>query len=74
MAAERRIAFAILATFASFTALSAAELPSQNKKPKPPEALKHCDVAGSPGVLAANGVCVRLSGYISAGFSAGRLK
>ena len=47
--------------------LPAAELPSQNKKPKPAEALKHCDVAGSPGVMAANGVCVRLSGYVSAG-------
>ena len=73
MATERRIAFAILATFVSLTALS-AELPSQNKKPKQAEALKHCDVAGSPGVLAANGVCVRLSGYVSAGFSASRLK
>ena len=74
MAVERRIAFAILATFMSFTALPAAELPSQNKKPKPAEALKHCDVAGSPGVMAANGVCVRLSGYISAGFNVGRVK
>jgi len=52
-----------------------AELPSQNnKKTKPPEALKHCNVAGYPGVQAANGVCVRLSGYISAGFNAGQIK
>lgn len=74
MAAERRIALAILATLASLTALPAAELPSQNKKPKPPEAFKHCNVGGSPGVMAADGVCVRLSGYVSAGFGAGHVK
>ncbi len=74
MAAERRIALAVLAILASFTALSATELPSRNKKPKPPEAPRHCDVVGLPGVMAPNGVCVRLSGYVSAGFAAGRLK
>jgi hypothetical protein len=56
------------------TSVAAAELPSQGKKAKSPEAPKHCNIAGSPGVLAANGVCVRLSGYISAGFSAGQIK
>ena len=74
MAADRWITFAVLAVLALPAPLCAAELPSQNKKPKPAEAVKHCDVAGSPGILAANGVCVRLSGYISAGFSAGHLK
>ena len=74
MAARRWTAFAVLAILAFPAALPAAELPSQNKKPRPAEALKHCDVAGSPGVLAANGLCVKLSGYISAGFTAGRLK
>jgi len=74
MATDRWTTFAILAVLALPTALSAAELPSQNKKPKPPESAEHCNVAGSPGVLAANGVCVKLSGYISAGFTAGRLK
>jgi hypothetical protein len=74
MAADRWIALAILTALALPTALSAAELPSQNKKPKPPEAVKHCDIAGSPGVLAGNGVCVKLSGYISGQFSAGKLK
>ncbi len=74
MAAERRIAFAILAILASLTALRAAELPSQTKKPKPAEALKHCNVGGLPGVMAANGVCVRMSGYVSAGFGVGRVK
>ena len=74
MAAKRWTAFAILTVLALPTALSAAELPTQNKKPKPPEAVKHCDIAGSPGVLAGNGVCVKLSGYISGQFSAGKLK
>jgi hypothetical protein len=74
MAFDRSIAFAILTVLALPAALSAAELPSQNKKPKPPESVKHCDIAGSPGVLAPNGVCVRLSGYISTQFSAGQLK
>ena len=74
MAADRWTTFAILAVLALPTTLFAAELPSHNRKPKPPEAAKHCNIAGSPGVLAANGVCVRLSGYISADFSAGHLK
>ena len=68
------IPVAILTFLMLPAALSAAELPSQIKKPKPPEAAKHCNVAGSPGVVAANGVCMKLSGYISASFSAGRLK
>ncbi len=73
MAAERWLALAILAVCALPNDLFAAELPSQNKKTKPAEAVRRCDIAGSPGVLA-NGVCVRISGYVSAGFSAGRLK
>ncbi len=74
MAVARPIAFAILAVLALPTALPAAELPSQTKKPKPPEAVKHCNIAGATGVLAANGVCVRMSGSISTQFSAGQLK
>ncbi len=74
MADIRWTAFAVLAVLAFPASLSAAELPSQNKKPNPPKAVKHCDVAGSPGVLAADGVCVKLSGYISSEFTAGRLK
>jgi hypothetical protein len=73
MAVDRWISFAILAVLAFPASLSAAELPSQSKKPKPAEA-KHCDVGGSPGILAANGVCVKLSGYVSSEFTAGRLK
>jgi hypothetical protein len=72
---RRSIACGLVAALALGGSAGAAELPSQsNKKTKPPEALKHCNVAGYPGVLAANGVCVRLSGYVSAGFNAGQIK
>ncbi len=56
----------------------AAELPAQaeqNKKQKAAEpAVKHCDIAGSPGVLGPNGVCVRISGYIETGVGVGQIK
>ena len=77
MAVERCFAFALVTALLAAIAGQAAELPAQNaqsKKPKPAEPVRHCDIAGSPGVLAANGVCVRMSGYISTGVSAGQLK
>ena len=73
MALARSIAV-LLAAATLANSAAAAELPSQNKKAKPPEAAKHCDIAGSQGILGPNGVCVRLSGYISTQFSAGQLK
>lgn len=73
MAAEpRRIAAAVLAVLVSSAVLAAAELPSQARKPKQAEAVKHCNIGGSPGVQGANGICVKLSGYVSAGFTIGR--
>jgi len=74
LAAKRSLALAVLAIFALPAALSAAELPSQMKKPKAAEAVRHCNVAGSPGMLAANGVCVKISGYVSAGFKFGPVR
>ncbi len=71
----RSIVCGFLAALTLAGSVAAAELPSQNnKKNKAPEALKHCNIAGYPGVQAANGICVRLSGYISAGFNAGQIK
>jgi len=65
----------VIAIFMALTAVaSAAELPVHAKRPKPPEAAKKCNVGGMPGVLAANNVCVKLSGYVSAGFNAGQIK
>ncbi len=72
MIVERWFAFALAAAVLG-AAAGAAELPAQNKKPTKAEPAKTCDVAGNPGVLAANGVCVRLSGYVSSQFSAGQL-
>jgi hypothetical protein len=73
MIVERCLACALAAALLAATAGQAAELPAQNKKPTKAEPAKTCDIAGHPGVLAASGVCVRLSGYISSQFTAGQL-
>ena len=76
MIAQRWVVFALSAALLGAAAGQSAELPSQRgqtSKPKKAEPARTCDVAGSPGVLAANGVCVRLSGYISSQFTAGQL-
>ena len=71
MGRSATLAFAAL----FFAALScggrAAELPSQARKATTHEsaqALKKCNIGGIAGILAANGVCVKLSGSISARF------
>jgi hypothetical protein len=77
MIIRRLPAFALAAALLGVTAGQAAELPSQRgqtDKPKQAERAKTCNIAGSPGVLAANGVCVRFSGYVSSQFGAGQLK
>ena len=74
MIVERWFACALTAAVFGATAGQAAELPAQSKKPTKTEAVKKCDIAGNPGVLAANGVCVRLSGYISSQVSGGNLR
>jgi predicted MFS family arabinose efflux permease len=74
MTVKRWLACALAAAVFGATAGQTAELPAQNKKPTKAEAAKACDIAGNPGVLAANGICVRLSGYISSQFSAGQAK
>ena len=75
MARVHWLAFAALALGAS--AATGAELPSQVKSAKPPEhaqRVKKCNIGGIVGFVAADGVCVRISGSISAGFSAGQIK
>ena len=70
-------ALATAAALLGTAAAQAAELPSQRgqtHKAKETEAAKTCNIAGNPGVLAANGVCVRFSGYVSSQFTAGQLK
>ena len=73
MIVERWFACTLAAAVLGATAGQAAELPAQNKKPTKAETARTCDIAGNPGVLAANGVCVRFSGYVSSQFSAGQL-
>jgi hypothetical protein len=74
MIVERWFACALAAAVLAATAGQAAELPGQTKKPTKAEPAKTCDVAGNPGLLAANGVCVRFSGYVSSQFSGGNLR
>ena len=74
MIVERWLACALAAVILGATAAPGAELPAQNKKPTKAEPAKTCDIAGNPGVVAANGVCVRLSGYISSQVSGGNLR
>jgi hypothetical protein len=74
MIVERWFACALAAALLAATSGQAAELPAQSKKPTKAEPARKCDIAGNPGVLAANGVCVRLSGYVSSQFSGGQLK
>ena len=73
MSVQRWLAFALVSALLGAAAGQAAELPAQNKKPAKAEPAQKCDIAGFPGVVAANGVCVRLSGYVSSQFSAGQL-
>jgi hypothetical protein len=74
MTVERCFAFALVVALLGAIAGQAAELPAQNaqsKKPKQAEPVRHCDIAGSPGILTADSVCVRMSGYISSSFGVG---
>jgi hypothetical protein len=75
MARVHWLAFAVLALGAA--AAEGAELPSQVKSAKPPEHaqnLKKCNIGGNPGFVTADGVCVRISGSVSAGFGGGQIK
>jgi hypothetical protein len=74
MIVERWLACGLVVAVFGATAAQAAELPAQSKKPTKAEPAKTCDVAGNPGVLAANGVCVRFSGYVSSQFSGAQLR
>jgi hypothetical protein len=77
MIVQRWVVLAFGAALFGASAGQAAELPSQRghaNKPRQAEPARKCDIAGSPGVLAANNVCVKFSGYVSSEFSAGQLK
>jgi hypothetical protein len=68
---------ALVGAVVTAIAAQAAELPSQRghtDKPKKTEYVTPCNVAGSVGVLASNGVCVRFSGYVSSQVGGGQPK
>jgi hypothetical protein len=74
---QPRVALVLATAVVAAIAAQAAELPSQRDqrdKSKKTEYVTPCNVAGSAGVLAANGVCVRFSGYISSQVGGGQLK
>src|SRR6202020_2042742 len=77
MIIRRWVTLVLVGAVVSATAGQAAELPSQRgqtDKSKKTEYVTPCNVAGSPGVQAADGVCVRFSGYVSSKFGGGQLK
>jgi hypothetical protein len=69
---KARLAGAILAmVWAGCAGATAAELPSMHAPP--PKHGKSCRVGGMEGYyLAGSNVCVRMSGYVSAGVEAGK--
>ena len=70
-----RVNKAVISIFTALMAVcvaSAAEMPA--KRAKPPEAVKKCNIGGVAGVLGANNVCVKASGYLSMGVQARQLK
>ena len=53
----------------------AAELPSKNAKSAPPVKSRSCEIDGQPGFeLPGSETCIRISGYISAGVTAGNIR
>jgi hypothetical protein len=77
MIIRRWVTLALAGAVITATAGQAAELPSQRGqtgKSKKTEYVTPCNVAGSAGVLASNGICVRFSGYVSSQVGGGQLK
>lgn len=66
MTLKRRIAGLVAALIVAAPAFG-AELPSGKKAKPPPKSAKSCNIGGMSGVLAANGTCVHMGGYVSAG-------
>ena len=63
-----RFSLALCAAFVCASGAGAAELPSRSKGARPPEPkAQACEMSGEPGVLLANGTCIRISGYASTG-------
>ena len=77
----RGLAIALGAAIPLLTPAAAAEFPTQAKdRPiakrgaEPSKALPSCDVGGVQGVLTPSGVCLKMSGYVSAGVGVRQVK
>jgi hypothetical protein len=71
---KRRV-FALAAAFACAHSVWAVELPSRNaKSTKADQKARECTIEGEQGVELPGGGCVRISGYVSTGVSAGNVK
>lgn len=72
----------LIAALLPFAGAGAAELPARapaaqtarHGASEPTKALPRCDVGGVQGVMTPAGVCLRMSGYVSAGVWGGAVK
>jgi hypothetical protein len=70
-----RRALAVAVAFAWTHAVCAAELPSRNAKSTQSDQKAHdCMIDGEHGIELPGGTCMRISGYVSTGVSAGTIK
>jgi hypothetical protein len=67
-------ALVLAAAFVCAHTVTAAELPSRNaKSTQPDQKVRDCMIDGERGVELPGGTCVRISGYVSSGVSAGTI-
>jgi hypothetical protein len=71
----KRRALVLAAVFVCAHTAWAAELPSRNAKSVQSDSKAHdCMIDGERGVELPGGTCMRISGYVSSGVSAGTVK
>ncbi len=71
----KRHLLALAAALACAQSVSAAELPSRSAKAsQADQKARECTIDGEPGIELPGGTCVRISGYVSTGVSAGNVK
>ncbi len=64
------VALSLLAGMTFASAVAAAELPTLRSEPA--KQARRCRVGGMEGYYVAGGVCLKVSGYVSAGVEAGK--
>ena len=64
-----------LLCLAAVAAAQSAELPSRTAKPaKSDDKAQSCEIDGHKGIAISGGACMRISGYVSVGVTAGNVK